>query len=490
MSYNLHVYPPLRPERREIRVLMLFPSSFDDPIRCELEILSLDERPQYEALSYVWSIPPGNTDIIFRGKHRAVTRNLGLALRRLRKMKDVRKIWVDALCIDQDDKAEKESQVSLMGEIYRRAAEVFIWLGDSVTLAPIDNLTIEQRPDLPWTGKAFDDLFTMVAEGPSTYIFQKFGDIEVDPEARLLEWEDDKEKLRDPGLAALWLLYTLTSGCHMNELPCFVWDDDDKMLKLSGKRFQAAFKALVDLLSLPWWTRIWVVQEAVLPPKATVVLGSLHAQWDMLAAASNFFELHLATCCSTLFNRLDSEYKNAIELCMVRIREVTTERDRYQATGSVRDAFDLIWQYRNREATDPRDMVYGLLGIASDLGGNGGITPDYSCSRHELYLRTALLIIRRTKTLRILEGIRHEEFEMPSWVPDWSATIDARLWLHERTRLRCSEYQASGGVHCSAQLGANASLLINGIYVDTVVTVCQIVGPDESGSSLAQHLQG
>ncbi|KAH9219629.1 heterokaryon incompatibility, partial [Leptodontidium sp. 2 PMI_412] len=64
------------------------------------------------------------------GQPRTVTRNLFLALRRLRKPEEPRVMWIDALCICQENDEEKSHQVRLMGEIYKRCAEVCIWVGE------------------------------------------------------------------------------------------------------------------------------------------------------------------------------------------------------------------------------------------------------------------------------------------------------------------------------------------------------------------------
>jgi hypothetical protein len=113
--------------------------SFDYPIRCSLEEVSLDtvndDENGYEALSYVWGYKKGDREVICEGKTLLVTRNCEEALRTLREKNVTRRLWVDAICIDQTEEVnelrEKSHQIKFMGEIYSRAEHVVVWLGAS-----------------------------------------------------------------------------------------------------------------------------------------------------------------------------------------------------------------------------------------------------------------------------------------------------------------------------------------------------------------------
>jgi hypothetical protein len=122
---------PLAPGTN-IRILALEPShDFNSDIRCRLIQLALDEaRGGYDALSYVWGSPICNLKIICNDRPFYVTTNCLLALRYLRKKAEVRFLWVDAICIDQSSNSERGHQVELMGEIYKFANNIIIWLGE------------------------------------------------------------------------------------------------------------------------------------------------------------------------------------------------------------------------------------------------------------------------------------------------------------------------------------------------------------------------
>ncbi|MCJ1263714.1 hypothetical protein MMC22_003584 [Lobaria immixta] len=93
--------------------------------------MELLEWSGYGALSYTWGQTTANIPITINNQHDfLVTENLAAALRRLRRTVEPRWLWIDAICIDQNNKAERGQQVAMMGEIYKRANNVLIWLGE------------------------------------------------------------------------------------------------------------------------------------------------------------------------------------------------------------------------------------------------------------------------------------------------------------------------------------------------------------------------
>lgn len=116
-----------------IRVIEIQPSQDGEAfLVCRLVHTNLASRPQYDTLSYVWGaqVTTGSPSIALNERKFFVTPNLWSAMHCLRHEKDVRVIWIDAICINQRDIQERNQQVSLMGDIYRRAGQVFIWLGE------------------------------------------------------------------------------------------------------------------------------------------------------------------------------------------------------------------------------------------------------------------------------------------------------------------------------------------------------------------------
>jgi hypothetical protein len=103
------------------------------PISCKIQLIILedDEEAQtpYNALSYVWGNADVTKTILVDGEPLIVRENLWQFLDQMRKVRYKKKIWIDAICINQQNNGEKSHQVAMMGEIYSKATRVEIWLG-------------------------------------------------------------------------------------------------------------------------------------------------------------------------------------------------------------------------------------------------------------------------------------------------------------------------------------------------------------------------
>ncbi|KAL9107735.1 MAG: hypothetical protein Q9187_008387, partial [Circinaria calcarea] len=123
------VYQPLDQELREIRILTILPGAYKSPIECTLENAPLFDVDEYEALSYTWGDPKITTEIFVNGRSFQATLNLAAALVELRARHHFR-LWIDAVCIDQNNRQEKGLQVLRMEAIYRKANGTIVWLGN------------------------------------------------------------------------------------------------------------------------------------------------------------------------------------------------------------------------------------------------------------------------------------------------------------------------------------------------------------------------
>lgn len=145
------IYHPLS-DSQDMRVLALFPGQKDDDICCELHVCSVGlvyrdttgsyhrtlhavsrttgQPVWYTALSYVWGDTAFVMPMICNGKSFKTTKNLDLALRHLRRTDVAVLLWIDQICINQDDLKEKTQQVILMRKIYEHAWSTVVWLGE------------------------------------------------------------------------------------------------------------------------------------------------------------------------------------------------------------------------------------------------------------------------------------------------------------------------------------------------------------------------
>jgi hypothetical protein len=126
------LYDPL-PKRNYIRLLEVRHKflSRDDPI-CKFKVVCLDNcSHEYTAISYCWgNKSPVNRLRFSDGQSISLTPGLSSPFDSLRKNQRSFTLWVDAICINQNDVAEKSSQVPLMGMVYSCAKQVLLWLGE------------------------------------------------------------------------------------------------------------------------------------------------------------------------------------------------------------------------------------------------------------------------------------------------------------------------------------------------------------------------
>ncbi|KAL6712554.1 hypothetical protein ACN47E_000431 [Coniothyrium glycines] len=132
--------PLISEEDEDIRLICLYPGSFQDPIRCDVFHTSFASNVSYEALSYTWANEDDDSALseqihcayIGETQHErlAVTKNCAAALRRLRDTSEEKILWIDAIAIDQSNHQERNHQVGLMDQVYINATQVLVYLGE------------------------------------------------------------------------------------------------------------------------------------------------------------------------------------------------------------------------------------------------------------------------------------------------------------------------------------------------------------------------
>ncbi|KAJ5519533.1 hypothetical protein N7453_001955 [Penicillium expansum] len=134
-----------------IRLVHIQQGSIVDDMECRVEEATLsDTSLSYEALSYVWGTFDMKKYISVNGERFRVTSNLAEALRMLRQPDKEVTMWIDAVCVNQTDKLEKNTQIPLMGRIYKSAAKVVAFLGkhDETSLKLFNVLMQKEEIDL------------------------------------------------------------------------------------------------------------------------------------------------------------------------------------------------------------------------------------------------------------------------------------------------------------------------------------------------------
>ena len=404
-----YTYAPLNTEIREIRVVDLHPGEFSDEIICDIRHVSLDNDPVYQALSYTWGSLNDSATIQLNGFTFSITRNLESAIRHLRpRSKKARNppLWIDSICINQADIAERNAQVQYMANIYKKAPSVCAWLGEEEDDSSLAMEFLSTAEKLVFTGKT----------SPG----------------------EDRGKR-----AELWV--------------CEVLHDPQ-----CGKTIDALKK----LSKREYWSRLWICQELASSERMTIFRCGNHVisriAWLVLIQAthdalqnprrpSNFYEWLLPTI-----------YPWVME---------------YQRRGTVSSIFDfsapeVVEYHRDLLSTDPRDKIYGLVGLI-DAFRETAYTIDYGLSVEEVYRHFCELIVSEYGSLNIIcaTDVQDAEHGLPSWCPDWSTNqsgdVDPRLGLG----LGAAIYHASGDSKPMSQfisIEDNHFLIAQGWCIDRI----------------------
>jgi hypothetical protein len=309
------------------RLLIIHPtSSYDDSIECHLFHTSLDDQMDYSALSYCWGEDEKTSEIILNGKRFLITPNLEIALRDLRRFgrdnaTDIASIWIDAICIDQNNNAERSHQVGHMDSIYSRAERTIVWFG------PIRD------------GIQFNTIWAL-------------------------------HELRGASEATVF-----KSRDNIAERYGMSWSNQGRSsLELSVRIVQ-------DIFAHPWWSRTWVAQEIGLAKRVIALIGARSILWsDVRGAIKN-----LLACCelvewartskgrclsweTTIFHNV----QRAAVLAGLGPGEGRKNRQRL---------YELLLDFQSQQTSNLRDRVYGLMGLATDYR-TLDFKPDYSTPLH------------------------------------------------------------------------------------------------------------
>ncbi|KAE8135952.1 heterokaryon incompatibility protein-domain-containing protein [Aspergillus pseudotamarii] len=380
----------------EIRLLNLLPGKWSDPIHCTWRTVSLNGKPEYKALSYVWGRSKHSQPIYLNGSPVHITRHLRRALRQLRSDSEAVCLWVDAICINQSDDEEKTEQVKMMGNIYAQCQEVVVYLGDA--LAP----SFSQSFNTPARTR---DAISHTMTPHECYSTLAFNEIDTG-----LVWR--RPLSHQDGSYLFCFLQLLADGVDMN--------------RFTAGKDQGSLDEIMEALRLflsavTWWKRVWVIQEVVIPSRIVILYGSMLAPWEMFVKAAN--RVHVNS--QMEIRSLAAHDTKVLAEFSRRILSIESIRTRWQSPEQI-TLLQLLRQFSGRAATDPRDKVYALLGLAKD---KPSVEPNYAASELEVFVDTALDIISRSGSLSVLMGdfTMKNSHALPSWVPDWSSPLEASI---------------------------------------------------------------
>lgn len=420
-----------------IRLFTLLSSpSAESPLQGHLTTVPLDSPPRYEALSYAWGAPSGSEDypISIDGHVVLATPNLDAALRSLRLHGDARVLWIDALCINQQSTAERSHQVSLMQAIYSKCTRDLLWLGpkpySGVGYKPPDEEALGNG--LRLMKLIADKDITTVDTMERNWIIRKR---KVDKWGYFwyIDEHEEKRKKRE----------ARERGEHVEE-------EEEEPIVLptemvpSNKRFLSSEEQSALELTMSWpdvWGRLWVMQELSLAPKIQLVAGRHTLDWDVISGFLG--DTPYADAFHGTFSH-GSVYRMVGEI----FRKVQTIDHQRRMVNEIRQTkaesslLDVLARFRASQASDPRDKIYGLLGLAND-SLKQSIQPNYSKEPAQVYAEVTATIIEQSGNLDIVcqspwrssqvvsqtrSSNSPDAFEgLPSWAADFR--VDGQVHL-------------------------------------------------------------
>ena len=227
--------------------------------------------------------------------------------------------------------------------------------------------------------------------------------------------------------------------------------------------------ALVTFLQRPWFRRAWVVQEVVVASQTTIICGDWTLAWDVLASS---ITLILGSGLVPLLSIFPESEIGIQSTGSSNLGIIAGIRYLRKLEMPVRLQYCLL-TCRQFKATDSRDMVFAMLGMASDAS-DAGLDPNYRLTAQSVFTDSTRHLLTRDKSLDILHaaGTGFPRFlaDLPSWVPDWSAMPSTTILGHVAD---ASGYCAAGGSGVKIQSDSSSrSVTLEGTLIDILKEVC------------------
>lgn len=286
--------------RGAFRLLRILPSEDDSAIQCTIRITQL-EKQQYTCLSYCWGDETPTHIIWIDGKAFSVRQNLFEFLITARKMNIKDELWIDAICIDQTNLQERNHQVQQMAEIYHRATRVIVYPGQVSA----------------WTGR----LIRFLAGNRWWRPFHMYD-------------------------SDCWCLPALSWNPFAATIPTYLWSTSLKSVN-----------------ELPYWRRLWIIQEILLAKNCEVLLSQHLVPYQRLTT-TNHWEGFNAPRPGPTVPMLDRSTADAVK-------------------AESENLPGLLRLSTQAGCEDPLDRIYGILGLVQ----NGKtLAVDYAIDTPTLFL--------------------------------------------------------------------------------------------------------
>ena len=405
MGRERHQYLPLRPHQIRLLKARRGDSGLLAELSCEYLPSPFNGHPlKYTAISYVWGDPSPVSQILCNDEgYLSLTASATDILTAVVETKAQGYFWIDQLCINQEDNQEKADQVRRMGEIFASANSVIAWLG-----APAAD-----------SDMAADFVITLF---------------------------DAMKNLASRSIAITADSLCQNTGC---EHPSIKW------------------LALRNLLSRPWFERLWIVQEIIMAAGNMILLyGGSFIAWDTLAEVIVTMETHGLSW--LIVQSIDEEADPIAPAGLLNTACVHAMKNMKNAQQPICLQLALIYCLRFK-ATDPRDKIFALLGLATDAS-DPVLNPNYEATARDVFTVSSSYMMTTNKSLRILHiagiGWSRKILDLPSWVPDWSAPHRAIIFGDMADN---ASYRASASLPSNVKAGPSPGFItLKAVFVDTM----------------------
>jgi hypothetical protein len=415
-------YDPL-PED-QFRLVQLRPSAgLTDSLVADLQVVEFDEigqrHPKYIALSYGHEYQQLSRPLILNGVPTQITVNLDLALRTLRSSDCVVTIWVDALCINPRDAAEKSRYISLRSQIFRYAIHVEIHLGETTINEGVFSTRLEMlRNSTPFPPTDKEDQMWQ-------NIRTTLGKFESTTYNTVLSSNEESRCV----VALLMALCQPRLLDRLKTTKLFSPPHQEEPRYLNKQRLLFEWLRVFSVAS--WWNRTSITQEVsaaralyFVYRRHRISLGLLQGLLEM----DPMIELFLV-----------AENQKVLRLLHNRVQSICQLRDLqwYQKYPDIMklDYFEkslgspLLWLLRTfrNHGFAPRDAIQSMSHSLIRLTNDSGLTlfePDERISTATLLSRVVVYLIQSTglfflTSMDLKTKGTNKRQDRPSWAPNW-----------------------------------------------------------------------
>lgn len=413
---NSYVHTPLPKPREQIRVLKLCPAeAICAELRGRLTIKALRAVCTcYEALSYTWGVGATQEDLILDGQRLKIGLNLHDALRRLRRTNKSRSLWIDAVCINQCDNAEKTVQIAMMGEIYAKARQTVIWLGEEISRGDAEVITqfFARAAWLLWRRQSIAAVKSELG---------RLRSIMTNVLPAIVRPSQPASALSEMMRPNFWQGFLRLEDA-----------DFTSILQKLGQQNEMTVRAF---LCRPWFGRRWIIQEVCRARGAVMMCGDHVLKWVAFERVMSGIQHsgvwqgdHLPA-----FN-LSNAWWWVRQDIRLRHYDQHNSSQALSFKDAARELLQFLQMLDHFQCQDPRDAIAAILGLWRSL--HGRIVVDYSLSVKENYQTFAQRMVESGLCLDILHSAvqrpRASEAaaeSLPSWAPDWRLPVLSK-WLN------------------------------------------------------------